>query len=254
MNSLLIAIASEVATMALLALLLVYAVRRGRRANNAVKIITGSFEDRLAAVIPRRAARLVLFEVHAWGALGKLTRKRRHRSGLEFPYASDMTLLMGVLLGLTVVETPVLAFLGALLLPWSWLKVVLIVLELYAVWFVASTWAALITYPHAIRGQALHLRVGLLGGMVIPVREIESAFPAHRQWPGFLGPLLKNATAAFPVAGSTEIVLHLSQPAVVWRVISRDVPVTQVHVHADDPRRMLDMLSRAMAVAASSSS
>ena len=145
------------------------------------------------------------------------------------------------------------AFLGALLLPWSWLKVVLIGLELYAVWFVASTWAAMITYPHAIRGQALHLRVGLLGGMVIPIREIESAFPAHRQWPGFLGPLLQYATAAFPVAGSTETVLHLSQPAVVWRVIGRDVPVTQVHVHADDSRRMLDMLSRAISLAASSS-
>jgi len=61
MNSLLIAIPAEVATMALLALLVVYAARRRGRANNVVKIITGSFEDRLAAVIPRRAARLVLF-------------------------------------------------------------------------------------------------------------------------------------------------------------------------------------------------
>jgi len=118
-NGSLIAIPAEVATMALLALLVVYAARRGGRANNVVQVITGSFEDRLAAVIPRRAARLVLFEVHAWGALGKLARKRRHRSGLEFPYASDITLLMGVLLGLTVVETPIFAFLGALLLPWS---------------------------------------------------------------------------------------------------------------------------------------
>jgi hypothetical protein len=85
--------------------------------------------------------------------------------------------------------------------------------------------------------------------MVIPVQEIESAVPAQRHWAGFLGPLLQDAIAAFPVAGSTEIVLRLRQPTVVWRVIGRDAFVTEVYVHADDYRRMLAMINSAMAVA-----
>ena len=125
--------------------------------------------------MPRRVARLLLFEVQAWRALGRLVWRRRHRlESAVFPYAADLALLMGVLLGLTVVETPVFVFLGAVLLPWPWLKVVLIVVDLYAVWFAASTWAGMIACPQAIPGDLLHLRVGLLAGMVI-----ESASLVH---------------------------------------------------------------------------
>ena len=85
--------------------------------------------------------------------------------------------------------------------------------------------------------------------MVIPLSEIESASLVHRHWPGLLGPLLQDATAAFAVVGSTEIVLLLSRPATVWRVFGRDMAVSEVHVHADDSRRMLEALSMAIAAA-----
>ena len=59
-------VAAEAATIAVVALLAVRAVRRVRRHGGAVTPITGSFEDTLATVIPRRAARLLLFELHGW--------------------------------------------------------------------------------------------------------------------------------------------------------------------------------------------
>jgi hypothetical protein len=240
-------VAAELATIAFVALLAVRAVRRVRRHGGAVTPITGSFEDTLAAVIPRRAARLLLFELHGWRALSRLVRKHGGARELEFSYASDLTLLMAAMLGLTVLETPAFLFLGMLLLPWVWLKVALIVLDLYAVWFVASFWAGMITFPHAVRDGALHLRVALLAGTVIPIRVIESAALERRHWPGLLGPVVRDAMAGFPVAGSTEIALHLNQPATVWRVFGRDVTVTEIHVHADDPRRMMTALSAAIA-------
>src|SRR5205823_1980144 len=96
------------------------------------------------------------------------------------------------------------------------------------------------------RDDALHLRVGLLAGTVIPVKKIESAALERRHWGWMLGPVLRDAVAGFPVAGSTEIALQLNRPATVWRVFGRDVTVTEIHVHADDPRRMMTALSAAI--------
>lgn len=70
--------------------------------------VTGSVEDTLGAVIPRRAARLLLLEVHGWRALLTLfgSRSRKARPG-QFAYASGLRMPMAVLLGLTLVEIPI---------------------------------------------------------------------------------------------------------------------------------------------------
>jgi hypothetical protein len=222
------------------------ALRRRHRSRDAVQQITGTFEDTLATLVPRRLARLLLFEVHGWHALFKLGARRSRSAAptIEFPYATGLGTLMAVVLGLTVVEVPVFAVLAALLLPWLAAKVVLTVVELYAIWFVLSLWAGLVTSPHVIRDQRLVLRAGLLAGMVIPLEDL-AAMRLHRQsWSAQLGPLFKDGVAAFPINGSTELELRLCRPAVVWRLLGRDVSVEDVHLHADDPSRMLEALSR----------
>ncbi|MDQ6899431.1 MAG: hypothetical protein M3072_07985 [Candidatus Dormibacteraeota bacterium] len=221
------------------------ALRRRRRGAEVPEQVTGTFEDRLATLLPRRLARLLLFEAHGWRALVELpARWQRPAARTEFPYASGLRVLMAVLLGLTLVELPVFALLAALLLPWLAARVGLLVLGLYAVWFMASSWAGMVTSPHVVRDGRLLLRAGLLAGIVIPLQDIAAVQPRRQTWSALLGPLLNDGVAAFPVNGSTELELHLRRPAILWRLLGRDEPVERVHVHADDPDRMLEILRR----------
>ena len=221
------------------------ALRRHRRGAEVLEQVTGTFEDRLATLVPRRLARLLLFEVHGWHALVTLpARWPRQTSPTEFPYAAGLGMLMGVLLGLTLVELPIFGLLAALLLPWLAARVGLLVLGLYAVWFMASLWAGVVTSPHVVRDRRLLLRAGLLAGMVVPLEDIAALRPMRQSWSAQFGPLLKDGTAAFPVNGSTEFELRLRRPAVLWRMLGRDLAVERVHVHADDPNRMLEVLRR----------
>ncbi|MDQ6900974.1 MAG: hypothetical protein M3072_15995 [Candidatus Dormibacteraeota bacterium] len=218
--------------------------RRGRGAE-VPEQVTGTFEDRLATLVPRRPARLLLFEVHGWHALVRLPARWQRPAGpAEFPYASGLRLLMAVLLGLTLVELPVFALLAALLLPWLAARVGLLVLGLYAVWFMASTWAGMVTSPHLVQDGRLLLRAGLLAGIVIPLEDIAAVQPRRQSWNALFGPLLNDGVAAFPVNGSTELELRLRRPAILWRLLGSDLPAEIVHVHADDADRMLEILRR----------
>jgi hypothetical protein len=221
----------------------VLGLRRRGRGTEVPEQVTGTFEDRLATLVPRRPARLLLFEVHGWHALVKVpARWRRPGAPTEFPYASGLRLLMAVLLALTLVELPILALLAALLLPWLAARVGLLVLGLYAVWFMASSWAGMVTSPHLVRDGRLILRAGLFAGTAIPLQDIAAVQPRRQSWNALFGPLLDDGVAAFPVNGSTEVELRLRRPAILWRLLGSDRPVEGVHVHADDPARMLEIL------------
>ena len=216
--------------------------RRSEEWRQARRPETGSSPARAV----RRAGTLLRLELDAWSALlALLLRHGRSSRAEDFSYASALRLPMAVLLGLTLVDVPVLSFLAGLLLPWAWARVAVLAVGLWAVWVVASLWAGLVTRPHSIRGGELHLRAGLLGGLTVPLADIEAVGASTRHWSALLGPLIREGVGAFPAGGSTNLMLRLRRPALLWRALRSETAVHEIHLHADEPARLLRALSEA---------
>jgi len=200
-------------------------------------------EDLLSSFMPRRLARIVLFQSRGWQALAALPGRLRRGPGRnEYPYSSGMRLVMAIVFCLVVIEVPILLFLALLLVPWVWLRVTILVVGLYLVWWVGATWAGMVTQPHVMRDESLELRAGLLARMVIPTAAIDAARYQEHHWRGSFGPLLEAGEVAFPVGGQTEICLQLREPVRLWRLFGRDVTAARVHIHSDLAGRLLSDL------------
>jgi hypothetical protein len=186
--------------------------------------------------------------VQGWQALADLPgRLRRDPGQNEYPYSSGMRVIMAILLGLVIIEVPVLLFVAALLVHWAWLRVAILVLGLYLVWWVAVTWAGMVTRPHVMHGQSLELRAGLLARMVIPIAAMNSARYQEHHWRGIFGPLVEAGAVAFPVEGQTEVSLELREPVRLWRLFGGDVAATRVSVHSDAASRLLSHIQERLA-------
>lgn len=229
-------------------LLLAVAILRVLRARRRDRPSTGDLvEDSLAALVPRRVARLVALEIHGWSALMTVSRRwRRPPADSEFSYSRGLRMLMSVLLAWVVIEVPLLVFIAQLLIPWGWSRLALLLVGLYAVWWVASTWASFITLPHAIHGGALHLHVGALARMIVPLVDVADVSRLHRAWNHLLGPSVEGGTVGFPIGGETAIRIRLLRPSKLRRIFGRDLEAAAIHVQVDDADRMLTALSRAL--------
>ena len=197
----------------------------------------------------RLITRLSALEVARWSAvIALLGRWHRSTAENEFSYHRGLRLLMGMLLVWVVLEVPILVFIGQLLIPVSWLRLVLLIAGVYAVWWVASTWASFIALPHVIRDGLLELHVGTRALMAIPLSNIAAVTRVQRSWSDLLGPSMDDGLVAFPIAGVTSIRIHLLRPSALQRPFRRAVEAADIHLQVDHQETMVTALNGALSV------
>jgi hypothetical protein len=225
---------------------IVIAARRYRQNRGVGLDGWSALEDGLTAFFPRPIARLVALEPRIWSYLWIWLFRRRKTGVDEFPYRKRSYVITYLLL--VVVSTPVEIFAFEVLLPWAWLRAVLLILGIYTfVWIFAFN-ASLSVLPHRLRATGLDLHYGFVAGGHIPYPAIERVILERRRPKDGEGLRVVKGenTAYLAVGGRTDLTLVLREPLRLEGLLARTEPVTTICVAADDPQKLYDALASAI--------
>jgi hypothetical protein len=210
------------------------AARRYRRERAAGIDSWAAFEGGLSLVLPRPVAKLVVNELRMSVCLARWVTRRTALKEGEFGYHKKSA--MGMLLLVVVLTAPLEVLLFEILVPWAWLRWLLLVASVYAVFWLFAFYASLVTLPHRLEGDGLRLRYGLFAEVLVPYDEI-SGIERHKLRDAAEGLQLSpdECTASLAVGGETDLTLRLKAPLVVRSFLKETVPVGVIHLAADDP-------------------
>ena len=146
------------------------AVRRYRRDRAGGLDLWEALEGGLAVLLPRRIARLAALEPLLWICLGRWLLRRHHASDSEFSYHKDS--IVGPFLVVVLFTTPVEVLLFELLIPWAWVRWMLLVGAIYMLFWVFGFYASLVVLSHRLEATGMRLHYGVLADGRIPYAEI----------------------------------------------------------------------------------
>ena len=147
---------------------------------------------------------------------------------------------MRVFLIIAVLTAPGEILLWEILIPWNWLRLVLL-LSLYALLWVFAFYGSLSSLPHRLTSDLALLHFGALAEGRIPYASIDSIEVDQRKAPnGREGLRLSpdRSTAYLAVGGRTDVTIHLREPVTISGLLGPISPVTMVCVAADEPERL----------------
>ncbi|WP_157495218.1 hypothetical protein [Kutzneria sp. 744] len=200
-------------------------------------------ERRLGEMMPRRVARIVLYEPRVLVCLARWVL-RRHPGGTpgHFRYNREKKPLVIVFIALLVFESlgmhaVLLAIFGSRWWIWA-----LFDLDVYAMLWAFGFYGSMVVLPHRITDTELRLRYAYLAEFVVPREAILSARP-NRRPEAKPGRVIVDGDEATFCCGETTVTLELD-PAVELSFRDKPVgPVGRLHMTADDPHAFVTALT-----------
>jgi hypothetical protein len=156
---------------------------------------------------------------------------------------------VGAVLLVALLTAPVELLFFELVIPWTWLRWLLVIAAIYAVFWLLGLYASLVVLPHRLESDALRLRYGALAEGRIPYDAIDVVERARRSPPGgrdgFRVARAADAAEAYlAVGGRTAVTLRLRAPRALAVLRGMAEPVTAVHLAVDEPERFVRELQR----------
>jgi hypothetical protein len=204
-----------------------------------------ALEEGLALIMPPRAAKVLVLEPRLWVCLLRWASRRMRPGEDDFSYHKRS--LAGGLLMAVVLTTPVELLIWEILVPWAWLRIALLVLGIYALFWVLGFYASLIVLPHRLEEDGLRLHYGAFAQGLIPYSEMEKIERTSRRAPkpgdGLQTHPEVNALY-LAMGGKTDLTLHLRTPQPIDGLFRTLEPTSTIHLVADEPERMAPELRR----------
>lgn len=227
----------------LLLLFVVVTILRFRRRPEVTSPSRTSLLDRLVDEEP--LLRPAVYELRAFAALLLLLGgKRRVPPGaIPFGYTRGTMTLPLVLIVLSAVELVVVHF----LVPWDWLRLLLLILTIWGVLFMLGVLALRVVHPHLVHEGRLHLRWGRDSVLATPLVNIRRAVRlvnhAHTQ-PEIIGQRL--VLTAFQ---STNVLILFAEPVVAVAPVSKrrrppGFRAVEAQLYVDRPDDFVEALNR----------
>ena len=174
-----------------------------------------------------------------------VTGKRRVPTGTaSFGYTKGVMAVPVAIVMVSLVELVAVH----LLVPWQWLRIVLLLFSIWGVLFVAGFFAARIVHPHLVSHDDLTLRWGVQTVLSTPLSNVVSA--GRQANHAATQPDLEGNRLILTQFQSTNVVLRFAEPVVTDAPVSKkrrpvDVRVTEVQLFVDDPRAFLRAVASA---------
>ena len=225
----------------------IVAMRQFRRQREAGLDVWTALEDGLEVFLPRRVARVAALEPRLWFCLWRWAFRRVRIGANDFPYHRRS--FLGYFLILILFTTPAETFLLQLLIPWSWLRWLLLVATVYTLFWIFGLYASLVALPHRLDGRSIRLFCGILAQAQIEYGNIASVVFNRCRWPGHQDGLhlaSDKGSAYLAVGGETDITIRLQKAQTLFGWLGPTLPVTTVHLAADEPQRLVSELIERM--------
>lgn len=223
-------------------------LRRYRRDRAAKLDAWSALEASFAELLPRRAARIVTLEFQLWACLVLWVFRRRRADPSMFTYHKRS--IFGVFLLAALFSSPVEILLFEFLIPWAWLKVVLLLASVYSVFWLVGLYASQVTLPHRLEAEGVRLHAGALASGFIPYAALAEVAREQRKTPKKSQGLSLSAdqsAAYFGIDGTSDAALHLSVPQQMRGFVKWTPPVSTVYLAVDEPERFVRELRQRLA-------
>ncbi|MDW8058445.1 MAG: hypothetical protein RMK01_00045 [Thermomicrobium sp.] len=195
-----------------------------------------------ATLLPDSVARFVVLELLTFTTLFRWLLRRRSPGSASFAYHERSWL--GALTLLVLLTTPAELLLLHLLVPWSWVRWLLLALALYGLAWLLGLWAGFRVYPHHLERDRLVLRYSFLHELSVPLAAIETIRAEPGRSPnGRDGLHVRDGVAWLAVGGRTDLVVELRAPVEAKRFLAPVGPIHRIHVAVDRPEQLLRALA-----------
>ncbi|WP_150119330.1 hypothetical protein [Enteractinococcus helveticum] len=164
------------------------------------------------------ALRAAMSEMRTLMSLVTLIRGRRNGVGGDaqgFSYAKGSMSVPIVMTVLTVLE----AALMHLLVPWAWVRIVLLVVAIYALVLVLGVLASRVVNPHLVGGERLILKWGHKTVLDIPLSNVETITAVSNHT--FTQPAAENDRMVLTSLTSTNVRITLMEPVQAFPPVSK---------------------------------
>lgn len=219
----------------------VFRMLRQYRRDRAAKLDAWSaLEESFAVLLPRRAARMVTLELRLWACLVRWLFRRGWADLSMFTYHKRS--IFGVFLLAALFSSPVEILLFEFLIPWFWLKVLLLIASVYSVIWLVGLYAAQVTLPYRLEAEGIRLHAGALAEGFIPYTALAEVAREKQKTPKKSQGLSISAgqsAAYFGIDGTTDVALHLSVPQQMRGFVKLTPPVSTVYLAVDEPERFV---------------
>jgi hypothetical protein len=189
------------------------------------------------AKAPELVRRIVAFDVKGMRSVGLWVLRRRDGvppGATEVTYSRAQSTTMVIMLAMMAVETVAVDLLLQAMDVVGWLRVLVLVLDVYGVLIGLAVVAACVTRPHVVTAGELRVRYGAFLDVHIP-RELISSVRVVRGYneSGLISVADDRLTVA--VSSQVNVVVTLSEPITIVRPMGRTAEVGVVRFFADAP-------------------
>ncbi|MBI2847211.1 MAG: hypothetical protein HYX82_04945 [Chloroflexi bacterium] len=221
------------------------AVHRYRRDRKASIDVWVAMENGMEVFLPGKLAKALASELKLWYCLGKWLLRRAHPGENDFTYHRKS--ILGPFLIVLLFTTPVELLLIELLLPWAWLRWFLLISAMYLFFWVCGLYASMVTLPYRLDRDGIRISYGILAQAEIAYNNIlrveMNSRKTHQRGDGLKVKTDEDA-AYVAVGGKTNVSLHLKKPQALQGWLGPTSSVTNVHLAADEPSRLIQELER----------
>jgi len=156
-----------------------------------------------------------------------------------FGYLGVIKPILGVFIGLSIVEIPILDLIIRHVVPWHPARWIMLVLSVWGLLWMIGFFASLEIRPHLVGATGIRVRLGAGIDLTVPWENIESVRKRYRSMPSGKSVQIEEdggRRVLHIVAGSqTSVDIRLRRPTVFPLPKGPSQPVDEIRLYADDP-------------------
>ncbi|GAA2186504.1 hypothetical protein [Micromonospora lupini] len=191
----------------------------------------------------RRAA---VAEAATWRSLYAWTRRRPLplAPGDEpFGYLGVVKPILGIFIGLSVVEIPIFDLIVTHVVPWRPARWIVLGLGIWGVLWMVGLYASMTIHPHLVRDSGLRVRVNSGIDIWVPWTDVEALRKRHRSLPSSRSVQVEQEgdrrVLHLSVGSQTSVDVLLRRPTTFDLPSGRSAPMDELRLYADDPDGLL---------------
>jgi hypothetical protein len=178
-------------------------------------------------------------EAAMWRSLFQWVRRRPAEPGEAFGYLGVVRPILGVFIGLSVVEIPVLDLIVRHVVPWRPARWIMLALSVWGLLWMIGMLAGLKVHPHVVGDAGLRVRMGVGVDLLIPWENVESVTKRYRSMPSSRSVQIDDdggrRVLQVVVGSQTSVDVRLRSPASFTAPKGPTGAVDEVRLYADDP-------------------
>jgi hypothetical protein len=156
-----------------------------------------------------------------------------------FSYLGVVKPILGVFIGLSVVEIPILDLIIKHVVPWQPARLIMLVISIWGLLWMLGLLASLKIHPHVVGDAGIRVRMGAGTDFIVPWPNIDTVSKHYRSMPSSKSVQIEDdhgrRVLHIVVGSQTSVDVKLRQPATFLLPKGESEPVEELRLYADDP-------------------